>query len=84
MREEAVERYHFEDPGQGPFAVSRCSLLSFGRLGLLVTLEDNSKITSVGISKNGPSSTVSELWMTESKMLLSVKDAAADKPRRCW
>lgn len=41
--EEPAEVYHFEDPGQGPFAISAGSLLSFGRLGLLVTLEDNSE-----------------------------------------
>lgn len=41
--EEPADVYHFEDPGQGPFAVTGCSLLSFGRLGFLVTLEDNSE-----------------------------------------
>lgn len=38
--EEPAEVYHFEDPGQGPFAVSGCGLLGFGRLGLLVPLEE--------------------------------------------
>lgn len=65
MKEEPAEGYHFEDPGQGPFAVSRCGLLSFGRLGLLVTLEDNSKIMSFSNFKYGPSSILSELWMTQ-------------------